>query len=185
MTRLLLLIVGLLQAAPTRALTQDPGPASLELGLGLALVDAPDHYRAANLAFTAHALATLRPGDRSGGGLLGALEVSAVSPGGHTDVCDILPGGECAPTLPVFTTVSPLLAWEGRGGGLRVAAGPAAAWGDDGCCSARFAAVTRADVFSGPRGPFSLSGFARALLVPSYDGGAFGFVALGIGLRFR
>lgn len=66
-----------------------------------------------------------------------------------------------------------------------MAAGPAAAATDREWGKARAALVSRVDLFSGSRGPLSLAGFARALVIPSHDGGAFAFGAVGFGVRLQ
>ena len=114
-------------AAGTAPIHAQAAPAVTQFGLGAGTSTGGQY--ADRFEFTLDALLArrLHPMRATGRGLLAGLAMSGAFGPPTGDVCLILPGGQCAPTMPRYTGVAMLGGIEARGAGgtIDVLVGPA------------------------------------------------------------
>jgi hypothetical protein len=136
-------------------------------------------------SIVADVLVARRMGQKTGSSLATGVSANAYLIGPHTDEC-VLPrnGVGCLPIPPSFLAITALAGWEDTSATLRAMVGPAAIWHLE-TATGTVGLQARADGASRLVWPIDLMLFVHGTVIPSLHGQAFGYVALGFGLRVR
>lgn len=178
-------LLALAISLPEPMFAQERWPLSVEANVGVTRgqSDASARYRGSSNGGLADILIGVRlhPPGRAGAFIALDAAVHAIN---WTTTSDCLPlsDGSCAPWFPGFGAVTLLGGWESQSTRLRVLGGPGIVSSDN---RATPGFVGRLDVAMPVLGHISLTANANTLIVPSWNGDRFYFLAGGLGLRIR
>lgn len=170
---------------PEPMFAQERWPLSVEANLGVTRghSDASARYRGSSNGGLADVLVGVRLHAPGRAGAFIALDAAAHAINWTTTSdCLLASDGSCAPWFPGFGAVAVLGGWESRSTRLRVLGGPGIVSSDN---REAPGLVGRVDAALPVLGHISLTANVNTLIVPSWNGDRFYFLAGGLGLRIR